>query len=71
MAMGLGHRVRVNRAGCLSLCEHGPTMVIYPEGVWYTYSSEEDIEEILRRHLVRGERVERLLLYPGDAAGKK
>ena len=70
MAMGLGHRVRINRAGCLSLCERGPTMVIYPEGIWYTYSSEEDIEEILRRHLIRGERVERLLLYPGKESRK-
>lgn len=37
-------------------------MVIYPEGVWYRYETESDVEEILRRHIVSGQRVERLLL---------
>jgi (2Fe-2S) ferredoxin len=46
----------------MNVCEHGPTMVIYPEGVWYTYATEEDISEILRRHVIGGKRVERLLL---------
>ena len=62
--MDLGTRVRINRSGCLDRCELGPTMVIYPEGVWYTYRTREDIDEILDRHVLRGERVERLLLEP-------
>ncbi len=37
-------------------------MVIYPEGVWYRYENEEDVAEILRRHIIGGKRVERLLL---------
>jgi (2Fe-2S) ferredoxin len=57
-------RTRVNTAGCLDRCELGPTLVIYPDGVWYTYRSREDIDEILDMHLVRGERVERLMLRP-------
>ena len=64
--MDLKTRVRINRSGCLDRCELGPTMVIYPEGVWYTYRTREDIDEILDRHIVRGERVERLLLEPGQ-----
>jgi (2Fe-2S) ferredoxin len=62
ITLGLGNRVRANHAGCLNMCEYGPSMVIYPEGIWYTYSNEQDIEEILRRHVIKGERVERLLL---------
>jgi (2Fe-2S) ferredoxin len=58
--------VRVNASGCLDRCELGPTMVIYPEGVWYSYHSLEDADEILRRHLIDGDRVERLLLQPTD-----
>lgn len=54
--------VRVNNSGCLDRCELGPTMVIYPEGVWYTYASTADVDEIIARHLKKGERVERLLL---------
>ena len=45
-------------------------MVIYPEGVWYTYRTREDIDEILDRHVLRGERVERLLLEPGPVEPK-
>lgn len=58
--------VRVNSAGCLDRCELGPTMVIYPEGVWYRYDTAEDLDEILEIHLVRGGRVERLMLRPED-----
>lgn len=58
--------LRINSAGCLDRCELGPVMVIYPEGVWYTYASYEDIDEILDTHIVGGGRVERLMLRPED-----
>lgn len=58
--------VRINASGCLDRCELGPTMVIYPEGVWYRYDTEADLDEILERHLIRGERVVRLMLRPGQ-----
>jgi (2Fe-2S) ferredoxin len=58
--------VRINAAGCLDRCELGPTIVIYPEGVWYTWRTKEDVEEVLRVHLVGGGRVPRLMLHPGD-----
>lgn len=58
--------LRVNAAGCLDRCELGPTMVIYPEGVWYSYATPADIDEILQTHLVEGGRVARLMLHPGD-----
>lgn len=60
--LGLEGRVRVNAAGCLDRCELGPTMVIYPEGVWYTFSSNADVEEILQTHLAGGSKVDRLAL---------
>lgn len=62
--------VRVNNAGCLDRCELGPVMVIYPEGVWYGYRNEADIDEILQTHLVEGGRVERLMLRPEDGPAK-
>jgi (2Fe-2S) ferredoxin len=58
--------VRINSAGCLDRCELGPTMVIYPEGVWYAPKSTADIDEILTTHLVGKGRVMRLMLKPGD-----
>lgn len=52
--------VRVNAAGCMDRCEEGPVMVVYPEGVWYHYLDENDVEEIIREHLIEGRPVERL-----------
>ncbi len=59
---GLGHDVRINRAGCLDHCQFGPTVVIYPEGVWYHVPSVEDAQEVLESHVVGGKIVERLLI---------
>ena len=55
-------KLRVNQAGCLDRCEEGPVCVVYPEGTWYTYVDEEDIDEIVDSHLVNGKIVDRLLL---------
>lgn len=52
--------VRINNAGCMDRCEEGPAMVVYPEGVWYTYVDREDVDEIIDEHLVHGRVVERL-----------
>jgi (2Fe-2S) ferredoxin len=56
--------VRVNKAGCLDRCAGGPVAVVYPEGVWYTFVDNADIDEIVESHLKGGEVVERLLLAP-------
>ncbi|MEX0808810.1 MAG: (2Fe-2S) ferredoxin domain-containing protein [Dongiaceae bacterium] len=68
----LGHDdVRINQSGCLDRCELGPTMVIYPDGVWYRYETKEDADEIIERHIGKGERVERLMLKPTDEVPAK
>jgi len=54
--------IRINKSGCLGRCEEGPALVIYPGGVWYSYIDEDDIDEIIDRHLLQGEVVERLRL---------
>ena len=52
--------VRVNKAGCLGRCDQGPVAVVYPEGTWYTFIDQEDIDEIVDSHLAQGKVVERL-----------
>jgi (2Fe-2S) ferredoxin len=59
---GLKGRVRANQSGCLDQCEHGPNIVVYPEGVWYGGVTEADVDEIIDSHIVGGKPVERLLL---------
>lgn len=55
-------KVRINSAGCLDRCERGPVVVVYPEETWYTYVDRQDLDEIVDRHLLGGEIVERLLI---------
>ncbi|MGH9361430.1 MAG: (2Fe-2S) ferredoxin domain-containing protein [Thermoanaerobaculia bacterium] len=59
---GLKKTVRANGSGCLDHCEHGPTVVVYPEAVWYGRVRPEDVAEILDSHIVGGRPVERLLM---------
>ena len=55
-------QVRVNKAGCLDRCEAGPVAVVYPEGTWYRFVDNTDIDEIVSSHLKNGNVVERLKL---------
>jgi (2Fe-2S) ferredoxin len=71
MAKEMGLKgVRVNNAGCLDRCELGPSMVIYPEGIWYRFETEADVKEILDVHVKGGGRVKRLMMQPEDGPQK-
>lgn len=51
---------RISNAGCMDRCGEGPVLVVYPEGTWYTYVDQDDIDEIIDEHLVHGRVVKRL-----------
>jgi (2Fe-2S) ferredoxin len=59
---GLAGKVRINKAGCLDQCEHGPVVVVYPEAVWYGNVQAADAAAIVKEHLIGGRPVERLRL---------
>ena len=53
---------RINASGCLGRCELGPVLVVYPEGTFYSYQTYSDIDEIIENHVLKGEKVERLMI---------
>lgn len=53
-------KIRITKSGCLGRCRLGPCLVIYPEGLWYTYASTADIDEIIDSYLLAGSIVKRL-----------
>jgi len=55
-------KIRMTQSGCLGRCKRGPCLVIYPEGVWYSYASKDDIDEIIQTHLIHHGVVDRLLI---------
>ena len=72
--LGLKGKVRANAAGCLDYCAMGPTVVIYPEGVWYFVETPDDVKELMQRHVLNGEIVERLRMPrrpPTQAAAQR
>lgn len=56
----LQNNIRINSAGCMDRCDEGPVIVVYPDGTWYTYVDESDLDEIITEHLQHGRVVKRL-----------
>lgn len=54
--------IRINVSGCLGRCQEGPLLVIYPEGIWYRYRTQSDIDRIIEEHLLKGNPVDDLRL---------
>ncbi len=59
-------RVRINASGCLDRCENGPTVVVYPDGVWYRCANRDDVDRVLLDHVRGGKRVKHLMLMEND-----
>ncbi len=66
---GLEGRINVVKTGCRGFCEKGPNVIISPGDVLYTEVKSEDVSEIVERHLLNGEIVERLL-YKDPVSGE-
>lgn len=56
----LSAEVMVTNTGCFGICDKGPVVVVYPEGIWYGNVTEEDVEKIMTEHMEGGIPVEEL-----------
>ncbi len=61
---GLNISVRAQRTGCFDICEFGPNVMVYPEGVVYGHVQISDVKEIMEKHIVGDQPVERLRIRP-------
>lgn len=59
--------VQVTVCGSLGVCERGPNMVVYPDGVWYSGLTPQDVPEIVGKHFQQGQAVERLVNRDAEA----
>jgi len=69
-AQGLSEKIGLKFTGCLGLCESGPVVMVFPQGIFYQKVKEEDVEEIIERTVLKGEIIERLL-YRDPQRGEK
>jgi len=58
-------RMKLNTTSCMGTCEHGPTVLIYPEGVMYGKVTADDVDKIIDQHLLNDQPVEELKM-PAD-----
>jgi (2Fe-2S) ferredoxin len=54
--------IRAQKAGCLDVCQHGPALVIYPEGTFYGSLTMGNLDQIFDSHILKGEKIESLEL---------
>lgn len=59
---GLNTEIRTQRTGCFETCELGPSVVVYPEGVYYGRVQLSDVSEIVEEHLENDRVVNRLVM---------
>ena len=52
---GLSRTTRTQQVGCMDQCEHGPVVVIYPQGIWYGGVEPDDVPRIVARTIAHGE----------------
>lgn len=60
--LGVNLSLRVNKSGCLGICYFGPTVAVYPEGIFYVGVKRDDVKEIIESHIINNKPVERLIL---------
>lgn len=60
--LGLNKEIRANKSGCLDGCSYAPVTVVYPDGIWYRLTTEEEAERVLQEHLIGGKPVEELMI---------
>lgn len=58
---GMSEEVQVLKTGCFGFCEKGPIVKILPDNTFYVQVKPEDVEEIVKEHIIKGRKVARLL----------
>ncbi len=65
------HRLKCTLADCLGVCQKGPILVVYPDGIWYHSVTEALLEQIFQQHILAGQPVESHIFHRLYPAGEE
>jgi (2Fe-2S) ferredoxin len=60
-AAGRQRDIRVTRTSCMGRCGEGPTVAVYPDGIWYRCMHRSDASEFVNEHLLNDRLLARLV----------
>jgi sirohydrochlorin ferrochelatase/(2Fe-2S) ferredoxin len=58
---GMEKQIKVTKTSCLGCCGDGPTVAVYPDGVWYRRCEEKYAEDILQKHLMKDQLISEIV----------
>ncbi len=69
--LGNPERVKGTLTECLGVCQGGPIVAVYPDGIWYHHVTEAIIDRIVSEHLIGGQPVEEYIFHRLYPAGQE
>lgn len=57
-------RIRRAQVHCFGICQGGPILLVYPEGIWYHHVTQEKLDRIIKEHLLGGTPIKEWIFYP-------
>lgn len=64
-------RVKCSTVDCLGVCQGGPIVAVYPDGIWYHHVTEAVMDRIVAEHIIGGEPVEEYIFHRLYPAGQE
>jgi len=49
---GIAQETKLTKVQCFGKCKYGPNAVIYPDNIWYSGLTSEDVKDIVNEHLI-------------------